>query len=74
MPELRPRRIALDIYAGDWCSACQFLDFVGVPDTKDRVPHCRLFALRLRRAAANSQGVLRCGDCVPAENRAKETP
>jgi hypothetical protein len=67
------RRIAIDLHCGDWCGPCQFLEFLGVPDKKQRVPHCRLFVLRLRRAAANSQGVLRCGDCVAAENRAKET-
>jgi hypothetical protein len=70
---MTPRRIALDIYCTDWCGQCQFLEFVGIPDRKDRVPNCRLFVIQLRRAAVNSQGVLRCGDCVGAENRAKET-
>jgi hypothetical protein len=69
---MKPRRIALDIYAGDWCGPCQFVEFLGVPDQQERVPHCRLFAVRLRRAAVNSAGVLRTGDCVAAENRARE--
>lgn len=69
----KPRRIALDIYAGDWCGECQFLDFVGIPDQAERVPHCRLFAMRLRRTAVRSLvGTMRAGDCVAAENRAKE--
>ncbi len=71
MSDPKPRRIALDIFCGDWCGPCQFLEFVGVPDHKDRQPHCRLFLIRLRRAAVNSVGVLRAGDCVAAENLAK---
>lgn len=73
MSELKPRRLALDVFCGDWCGQCQFLEMVGVPDEKNRVPHCRLFALRLRRAAVNSMGVLRAGDCVAAENKGKQS-
>lgn len=66
------RKLLVCVECGDWCGQCQFLEFVGVPDHKDRVPHCRLFAMRLRRAAPSSAGVLRLGECVAAENRAKE--
>jgi hypothetical protein len=64
------RHLVILANCGDWCGPCQFLEFLGIPDEKQRVPHCRLFVLRLRRAAVNSQGVLRCGECVAAENRA----
>ena len=70
MAEIKPRRIALEIFCGDWCGQCQFLEFVGVPDRRDREPHCQLFSKRLRRAAAGSNGVLRLGECVAAENKA----
>lgn len=65
------RRLLITIAAGDWCGQCQFLEMTGVPDERDRVPHCRLFAMRLRRAAAGSMGVLRLGECVAAGNKAR---
>lgn len=65
-----PRKLLLKVHCGDWCEQCQFLDMVGVPDEKNRVPHCRLFAQRLRRVAPNSMGALRLGECVAAENLA----
>jgi len=51
MADRKPRRIALDIFCGDWCGPCQFLEFVGVPNNTERQPHCRLFMKPLRRAA-----------------------
>jgi hypothetical protein len=73
MTAIKPRRIALDIFCGDWCGQCQFLEFVGIPDQREREPRCQLFSKRLRRSAPSSAGILRLGDCVAAENKAKES-
>ena len=67
------RHLLVSIEAGASCESCAHLEFhctpLNNPTSPD--PRCVLFKTELRKAG---DGALRCGECVAAENRAKETP